>query len=206
MPKVLARIGYEPQHRRYKQWQLIASAGTRVEDLLLVISGRVNVMHYTPAGQSLMVRTAGPNTFVAEQSLLGLPLAGDLVAGEPTELWVIPSSALRAATGEDPLLAGHILTALAQELMIAEHRMVDLGLHSVRQRVAGILLRAAGLWGTSTIRPPRGWTRVAYYLGTTPETISRQLRDLAREGVVRMVDQNSVTILDRERLEQIAQG
>jgi Mn-dependent DtxR family transcriptional regulator len=53
---------------------------------------------------------------------------------------------------------------------------------------------------------PRGWTRVAYYLGTTPETISRQLRDLAREGVVRMVDQNSVTILDRERLEQIAQG
>jgi CRP-like cAMP-binding protein len=206
VPEVLARIGYEPHRRRYKQWQVIASAGTHVEDLLLVIKGRVNVVHNTPAGQSLMVRTVGPNTFVAEQSLLGMPLTGDLVAGEPTELWVISTSAFRAAIGHEPLLAGHMLTAFAQELAIAENRMVELSVHNVRQRVAGILLRVAALWGTSTIQPPRGWTRVAAYLGTTPETISRQLHDLAREGIIRMVDQNTITILDPERLEQTAQG
>lgn len=206
VPEALARIGYEPQRRRYKQWQLIASAGTRVDHLLLVIKGRVNVIHNTPAGHSLMVRTVGPNTFVAEQSLLDQPLTGDLVAGEPTELWVISTSAFRAAMGHDPLLAGHVLTAFVQELMLAENRIVDLSLHSVRQRVAGILLRVAALWGTSTISPPRGWTRVAAYLGTTPETISRQLHDLAREGIIRMVDQNTITIVDPERLEQTAQG
>ncbi len=206
VPEVLARIGYEPQRRRYKRWQLIASAGTRVEDLLLVIKGRVNIIHNTPAGQSLIVRTAGPNTFLAEQSLLGSPLTGDLVAVEPTELWVISSGAFRAAAGHDPLLGEHIIAAFAQELTIAENRMVELGLHNVRQRVAGIILRVASLWRTSTIRPPRGWTQVAVYLGTTPETISRQLHDLAREGIIRMVDQNGLTILDPERLEHIAQG
>lgn len=150
VPEVLARIGCEPQRRRYKQWQRIASAGTRVEDLLLVIKGRVNVVYNTPAGQSLMVRTVGPNAFVAEQSLLGVPLAGDLVAGEPTELWVIPTSAFRAAIGHEPLLAGHVLTAFAQELTLAEDRMVDLSLHSVRQRVAEI----SSMWRLCGARRP----------------------------------------------------
>jgi hypothetical protein len=31
------------------------------------------------------------------------------------------------------------------------------------------------------------------------------LHDLAREGIIRMVDQNTITILDAERLEQVAQ-
>jgi CRP/FNR family transcriptional regulator len=206
VPEVLTRIGYEPQRRRYKRGQLIASAGTRVEGLLLVIKGRVNVVHNTPAGQSLMVRTVGLNTFVAQESLLGLPLAGDLVAGEATELWVMSTSAFRAAIGHDPLLAGYVLAAFAQELVIAEARMVELSIHDVRQRLARILLRVAGQWGTSTIQPPRGWTRVAAYLGTSPETISRQLHDLAREGTIRMVGLNTITILDPKRLEQIAQG
>jgi CRP/FNR family transcriptional regulator len=153
-----------------------------------------------------MVRTVGLNTFVAEQSLLGLSLPGDLVAGEPTELLVISTGAFRAAIGHDPLLAGHVLSAFAQELTIAEKRMVELSLYDVRQRVARILQRVADQWGTSTIQTPRGWTRVAAYLGTTPETISRQLHDLAREGIIRMVDLNAITILDPERLEQIAQG
>jgi CRP/FNR family transcriptional regulator len=205
VPEVLTRIGYEPQRRRYKRGQLIASAGTRVEGLLLVIKGRVNVVHNTPAGQSLMVRTVGLNTFVAQESLLGLPLAGDLVAGEPTELWVMSTSAFRAAIGHDPLLAWYVLTAFAQELVIAETRMVELSLYDVRQRLARILLRVAHQWGTSTIQPPRGWTRVAAYLGTSPETISRHLHDLAREDTIRVVDQHAITILDPKRLEQIAQ-
>jgi CRP-like cAMP-binding protein len=84
--------------------------------------------------------------------------------------------------------------------------MVELSLYDVRQRLARILLRVADQWGTSTIRPPRGWTRVAAYLGTTPESISRQLHDLANEGTIRVVDQHAITILDPKRLEQIAQG
>jgi hypothetical protein len=36
--------------------------------------------------------------------------------------------------------------------------------------------------------------------------MSRQLHDLAREGIIRMVDQHTITILDPERLEQTAQG
>ena len=45
---------------------------------------------------------------------------------------------------------------------------------------------------------------VASYLGTTPETFSRRLRDLVDDGVVELAGRREVRILDAEALERRA--
>jgi CRP/FNR family transcriptional regulator len=208
VPERLARLGYESARRRYAPGQLIAEAGTRLDSLLLVISGRVDLVHTTPGGHSQIVRTALPGMFLAEQSLLNSPLTGDLVASEPTEVWMISSSALRAALDQDALLAARLLTVFARELLAAENRMVDLGLHSVDKRLAALILRLASQGDNlvSTVWLPAPWAQVALYLGTTPETISRQMHALARKGVIRMVGKRGIVILDPDRLGEMAQS
>ncbi len=56
------------------------------------------------------------------------------------------------------------------------------------------------------VQVPLPWAEVALKLGTTPESLSRRLRAMAEEGILRQEGPRTVAILRPERLRELAEG
>ncbi len=94
-----------------------------------------------------------------------------------------------------------LVEALARRLVEAERTIGELALLDVGQRLASELLRLskANSGGQATFELPFSWAELASRLATTPESLSRRLRQLVDAGIV-AVDGRTVTVAMRTRL------
>jgi CRP/FNR family transcriptional regulator len=199
LPELALRLDRYAQQRRFRLGQRIAAAGDPATHLLLVTRGRVHLIYHSASGNALAVRTATVGNFLAEYSLL--PDArheGDLVTAESTEVWMIPRQALVDAVRQDPQLAVDLLLSFADGMVRMELHIIDLGRLEIKQRIAGAIMHLAtrGNVTASDVWLPAPWAAFATWLGTTPETVSRELRELARAGIISVRGTRGIQILD----------
>ena len=98
----------------------------------------------------------------------------------------------------------------AQELAIAQRQMVVLGRKTATERLASFLLSLADRAQKAgedcrLIRLPMSRSDIADYLGLTKETVSRVISALKCRGVIRLRATHRIELVDRQRLEQIAE-
>lgn len=119
--------------------------------------------------------------------------------------------AFEALLARFPALEHRMLLSILDELDAAQDWMMLLGCQSVMERIATFLLilrrRSPGMSVSApNTRPsheiavPINRRDMAAYLGTTVESISRTVQEMARQGVVRIVDACHFEILDERRL------
>lgn len=207
-PDELEKIGKEMRHRRFRKGQVVVPAGSTLDCLYVVARGRLNVVHTSTSGREQIVRTLGPGEFLGEMALFyESVMEGDVVAAEETEACVLPRKAVQAVL-RNPEAALRLVEEMAKRLSAAEMLIANLGLREVGQRLAAELLRLAesGLKTPEgiTVTIPAPWAEMAVRLGTTPETLSRRLGNLADQGIVRQTSARTLLILDAERLKEIA--
>jgi CRP/FNR family transcriptional regulator len=122
----------------------------------------------------------------------------------------VPAEAVRSILGRHPDAAVRLGRVLAERLAEAERRIGDLALLEVGQRLAVELVRALP-GGVPTeqgvrLRLPATWAEVAERLGTTPETLSRRLRALIGQRILRPQGRRALLVLDPDRLRRLAVG
>jgi CRP-like cAMP-binding protein len=206
-PELASRLGRGAQQRRFRPGELVASAGDPATHLLLVARGRVHLICHNRSGHMLAVRTATVGNLLAEYSLL--PDArheGDLVTAESSEVWMIPRQAVVDAVRQDPQLAVDLLVSFADGMVRMELHIIDLGRPTVRQRMAGAIMHLAtrGYSTASRVWLPAPWATFATWLGTTPETISRELRALTRAGIISVHGTRGIQVLDSAALRRVS--
>lgn len=114
----------------------------------------------------------------------------------------ISADTLRACADRAPRLLMNVLRVLNQRLTSSMSLIEDLTLKDIHQRMASFLKYSTGKEGqagTFRLRVPK--REIAKILGTTPETVSRVLGKMAREGLIQ-VNNREITILDTVGLEQ----
>ncbi len=199
------------RRRHVERGQLLALAGEPIQHLVVVAQGRLKLAQGMPSGHEQLLRTLGPGEFLGELALFApAEHEGDLVALEPSDICLVSRQAVQDLMERHPDVAVRLVETLAQRLRQAERMIADLGLHDVGQRLAGELLRAAA----SGEQVPEGtrvrftvpWREIAARIGTTPESLSRRLRALADEGVIRQERARTVVIVAPDRLRQFAEG
>jgi CRP/FNR family transcriptional regulator len=197
------------RHQHVERGQVIALAGEPIDRLVVVSQGRLVLSQTTPTGREQVLRTLGPGEFFGELALFSsAAYEGDLVALEPSDVCLLSRQAVQDLVVRQPDVAVRLVEALAQRLTQAERRIADLGLHDVGQRLAGELLRGAAS-GEPTpdgirVRLTVPWREIATRIGTTPESLSRRLRSLETDGVIRQERSRTVTVLDLDRLRHLA--
>ena len=113
-----------------------------------------------------------------------------------------------------PHLERRLYAIAAHELAAARQQVVLLGRKTAAERVASFLLmldarrissgRGEKLDGFITL--PMSRSDIADYLGLRIETISRELSALKASCVIRLTTTQTIRFVDRERLEQLAEG
>lgn len=97
--------------------------------------------------------------------------------------------------------------AATRELVQAQQQMVLLGRKTAMERVANFLVLLSDRLGDgSVVELPMRRSDIADYLGLAKETVSRVVSELKRSRTIRLRAIERIEILDRTRLDSLAQG
>lgn len=181
----------------------LAHQGTTSDQVLFVKDGVLGLSTTDAAGHELVAYVRGPTSVLCLEALGGQPSACTVTALTDSTICTISVTELRRLTGLD---SERTLTSSVLGLVLREHaaamRDHDLRAGSARARVARFLGAAAPL-----MRPGRraafSKTHVAALLDLRPETLSRVLRQLEEEGVLR---REQLEVTDAAALAEIARG
>src|SRR3954447_5891689 len=128
----------------------------------------------------------------------------------PTRLASIDRDTVTDLLARYPRIGAAIWWSSMQDAAIMRERIVMLGRHNARGRLAYIFCelvwrqRAVGLSDDHAIRLPLTQTDIADTLGLTPVHVNRILQEFRREGLITLA-QRHLRLHDIERLQNVAE-
>jgi CRP/FNR family transcriptional regulator len=128
---------------------------------------------------------------------------------QPVRLRCLPVAALSRMAASDPALGGELYAALSSELANLQDHLLIVGQCSALERVAAFLLgqsrRNARSGGSpSELELPMTRSDIGDFLGLTLETVCRMFTKLRTAGVIEIAQSASITLIDIEKLEELA--
>lgn len=162
------------------------------ESCFLIVSGEVKVSLFGEDGKEIILAKLGEGEVFGEMALLsGSPRSATVIALQDTTLLVLEREEFHKVLVRAPKLALKILGVLADRLRKADEKIESLVLFDVSQRVTHFVVEMAKKEGVQSpeglvIRRRPTHREIANMTGTTRETVSRVLSELARGGYVSM--------------------
>lgn len=200
----LARVASAAIRRTFTPGETVIIEGDPCQAAYVVGEGQVRVYRMSAGGRQQVLAQLGPgqafNTVPPFQPQ-GVNHAS-VEALTPLVLYAIPVDDLRRLVRECPELALAILQDFADRLDHLTDLVEDLGLRTVRGRLARFLLEHAEAGAVT-----RRWTQeeIAGHLGTVRDMVGRALRAFVDAGLIAM-ERQRIVLLDRPGLEDEAGG
>ena len=199
--EALARICVR---RSCRKGERLFSEGDEGTGFYMVVTGRVKIFKVSVEGKEQILHLFGPGESFGEVSVFtGQGFPADAVASVQAVLLFFPRVAFSALIQKDPTLALNMLAQLSGRLRHFAGLIEDLSLKEVPGRLAKYLLYLSGGNGDSEVVLDVSKGQLASLLGTIPETLSRILARMHRQGLIRLRG-SQIRILDRPGIEQIA--
>jgi len=184
--------------------QVVFVEGETCAGLCLVQDGWLKIVKLSPDGREQILRVVGPGEVCNEISVFsGHPSPATGIALEEATVWIIEPETILRLLDQVPGLARAVARSLAERAVHLLRLVEDLSLRTVEARLARLLLEQATA-GTLHRHHWATQTEMAARLGTVPDVLSRVLRKLAGEGLVR-VSRHQIQILDCQGLRVKAQ-
>ena len=170
----------------YAKGAFLFQAEEEAEAFFFVLSGEIRVFKMDEQGRELEVTRLGNGDFVGEAFALvrsRYPYFAQAARG--TRVLVFGADAADKAIAISHDAARFFVRLLARKCVQLSGRVESLGMKTVRQRLAGYLLSGCREKGPCAIALPMTKGDLAKALGTVGETLSRTLRRMQDEGLIR---------------------
>lgn len=200
----LAKYISERKVRQIKKKQVIYYEGDTANGLYLIISGKVKTFKVAQDGRELLTGLYGPEEYFGTAALLASENYMETAeAVENTALCLIPKDLMEQLLNKYPDVSASFIKLLANNVLQNEQQLLELAYHSVRKRMAEVILR---LKGTETEDNHQVLTvsrdNLASMAGIATETVSRILSDFKDEGLIERTG-GKILVLDQLRLKNM---
>jgi len=200
----MATIAAAAPMRRFAQGELLHAPPQPVETLFILKQGRVRIFRVSADGRALTTAILTPGTIFGEMLLLGQQMHDNFAeALDEVTVCVMTRSDVQRLLLSDARIAARISEILGARVTQLERRLSDTVFKSVPQRIATTLCLLADQ------EPRRRLSRaiqihltheqVAALAGTSRETATKVLNELAAQGAIHL-GRGRVTIVDLPRL------
>jgi CRP-like cAMP-binding protein len=192
----------------FRKGESIFGEGDEGTGFYVVLSGRVKIFKVSPEGKEQILHIFGPGEPFGEVAVFtGRPFPANADALEETRALFFPRKEFLGLIRKDPSLALNMLAVLSQRLRRFSGLIENLSLKEVPGRLAAYLLYlAGGKKEKPEVTLEISKNQLASLLGTIPETLSRILARLTREGFIQSEGPRKIQLLDRKGLEGLASG
>ena len=193
---------------RFRAHETVLLKGSPGTGMMAVIKGEIRISGPGADGREVIFNMLGPGDIFGEVALLdGGERSADATATVDTEVLVIERRNFLPFLERHPPVATKLLIALCAKLRRTTEQVEDLALLDLPARLAKKLLSLARTHGRPTERGLQIETKLsqgelAKALGTTRESVNKQLARWQRDGIIRVVE-GAITLVDREALRQV---
>ena len=195
--------------KSYKAKEFVYCRGDTEVFMGVVMSGRLRMSLTESDGRSLLIGLAEVGEVFGETSLLdGLPRTTDAEADMDSQLMILKRDDFMPALRQHPEAMFGIIKMLCHRLRIYLDTIDLIGLQNLSHRLARMLLRLAGDYGVEkegciVIQSGLNQTLLGQKLATSRESINKQLKTFADEGLISLKG-NDIILLNLEELQHIA--
>jgi len=200
----LAAIASE---RPFGRGESIFLEGEEGNGFYVVLSGRVKVFKLSVEGKEQTLHLFGPGEPFGEVALFaGRRFPANAGSLEESRILFFPREAFAGLIRKNPSVAMNLLALLSVRLRRFTALIEDLSLKEVPGRLSAYLLYLSRQEkGGTDLALDVSKAQLASLLGTIPETLSRILGRMSRQGLIES-DGRRIRLLDPEGLEALAEG
>lgn len=207
-PAQLDALAAATSTRRLAARESLYHKGDAASQVYVVVSGRLKVTSTAASGDEVVLNLLDAGEVVGELPLLvGGHRTATITALEATELVVLERREFLRFLREHPESTVTLLTEMAERVVRLSQYLEDTIFLGVGVRLAKRLLLLAEQFGEETdaglvvsVKLSQG--ELASYVGTTRETVNKQIRAWSEAGVLAM-ESGRITILQRDELERL---
>lgn len=183
----------------YRRGDILFREGDPSSGIYCSFSGLIKLYRTSLDGEVRILRLVRGMHVMGHRSLLcDEPVNCTAEVIQEAQICFVDRATMLKCMAMDSRLSTNLARLLAGELARAEELVFSASCLSTRARLARLLLE---------ISSGQGWAleltraEIGQMTGSSPESISRALHDLAREGTI-VLEKRRILVRDRERLEQ----
>jgi CRP-like cAMP-binding protein len=188
----IASLSRLSTRRRYPKDTVVFFENEEGDSFFMILDGRIKVTILGDDGREIILTVLGPGDFFGEMALLdNEPRSATAIAVEDSELLSLQRADFQTVLAENTAITSPLIKVLTARLRRANHQISTLALLDVYGRVARVILDLAREEGKRlkdgriAFRRPTH-QELANRIGTTRETVTRMLKDLERQSLVRI--------------------
>lgn len=192
--------------RRFTRGSILFEEGGSSEQVMIVLSGRVKISHFTADGREIILAVRGPGELLGELSAIDQePRSATALAAEPVEALVLTVEDFQSFISTTPRAAMVMLLGLVRRLREADRKRIEFAAFDTVGRVALRLLDLAKQFGEPAggtavrITLPLSQQELAGLIGASREAVSKALQQLRKRGWIE-TQRRGISILDPEAL------
>jgi CRP-like cAMP-binding protein len=204
--KEFSKLSQNRAIRTYRKRDFLFMEGQPPYELYFIIKGEVKTYMTNKEGKELITGIYKNGDFVGYAPILEeIVYTENAMVIEDTQVVLIPKQDFLALIYSSRDIAHKFIQLLSNNLIETENRLLDLAYQSVRQRVAGALLRILDQY---TLPGRKGMITISRrdisnMIGTATESLNRTLGDFQEEGLIDLMHEG-IRVIERVKLEKIA--
>lgn len=203
---LLSELSQHVRVQTFRKRDFVVEGGSAGEALLMLISGRVQVVAISEEGQESGLNFFEPGDYFGEISLIdGGPRSASIVAMTQSQIAFLPKAKARWLFFNHPVVSERLFNRLCMSVRTASQLRSVLSLSSADARVCSILLgmvrRAPG--EEAAIENLPNQSALAIMANVSRETVSRSIHRLVTIGVLEKGARRLI-VQDEEKLRHLA--
>jgi len=193
--------------KSYKKNELIIEEGGVPLNFMVVNRGKIKVYGYSQDGREQIMYILTPGDFFGERNLIHKKQADyNAQAMEDTVVCMIQRDKFQELLFKFPGISIKIMDVLCERLEKMEAMFKRISPKDVDSRVNMVLLELSHKFGRRhgrgvLIELPMSREEMANYIGVARETVSRKIASLKDEGIIEILGNKKILVLNEEALE-----
>ncbi len=186
------------EHKFFPAGKVIYRPGEPANALFIMSRGKVRIYRLAENGKEQLLRIIIPGEFTGELALFKEGFYEAFAeATEDVYMCTITHDNFRKLMHEYPEVSTKMLEALAQRLSRSEQQTAWISMETVKDRLLHYLARSAYLTKNKEAFVHLNTSKkdLASYLGTTPESLSREWTKLEQDGIIQQMSKNKVRLI-----------
>jgi len=185
------------QKKRYKKGDTMVYAGTVCNSLKILLSGAAHTEMTNLENKTIKIAELKKGQAIAVAFIFGsvnrVPV--NVIADEDTEIIVFPKDSVKKMITLNNNILDTFLATLSNQIQYLAEKIRFLNFNTLKEKMMYYLIDLSNRSNSDVVILPLTLQRLSGFFGTTRPSLSRTLKELEEDGLIKRISDKKIIIL-----------